>query len=146
MARKNLGGDSCLRANRSNKRYNETLEHVYQTAIANLDEKHTKRTSRRRFHIPNFLSLCFKSAADDVVDDDVDDRVRVPKSVTNHNRETAPADSEENEAVFLMKDSGIGHASHYRARGGMSRSTAIFHAMQSMKGNNVGSTVDSYTL
>ena len=143
MGRKNLGGDSYLRANRSSKGYNETLEHVYQTSLANLDDKHTKRASRRRLRVPNFLSLCLKSAADDVIDTDIS----VPESVQMSSNRDDKKDATtkdafvDNDAVFLMKDGKVGHGSHYRAQRGMS----IYQAMQSMMGRNVDGKPDAYT-
>ena len=155
MGRKNLGGDSYLRPNRSKSAYNETLAHVYQTAIANLDEKHTKRASaRRRFRTPNFLSLCLKSAVNDVVDNDSNgdphESTNVPLSPNRNDMtdttETTPDVFADNDAVFLTKDGGIGHASHYRAPSGMSTArTKMVHAMQSMMKRNVSGKHDVYT-
>ena len=55
---------SSLRSRNKDKEYNETLSHVYETAMAEMDKKKGKNGKKK---LPKFLSLCFRSAQDDVL-------------------------------------------------------------------------------
>jgi hypothetical protein len=127
MGRKYLGGKSSLRANHQNETYNVVLENVYETAIANLDGKHTRTKNRRRIRIPNFLSLCWKSAKEDVCESEsrstLQDDNPIPTTIsysTSNNADNfietkhGASVEEDQDAVFLMQDGTFGQASHYR--------------------------------
>jgi hypothetical protein len=137
MGRKNLGGRSSIRANHQNESYNEVLENVYETAIANLDGKHTTRKkNRRRIRLPNFLSLlCWKSAKDDSFDSEsrstLEGENPIPTVIscsTSNNIDdfiVTGHDSkfdEDQDAVYLMQDGTFGQASHYHCKRATRRS------------------------
>jgi hypothetical protein len=107
MGRKNLGGSSSLRANHEEREYNNTLNHVYETALGNLDDNHKKRQRRK---LPRIFSLCIKSAVDDVVQKDLE--TAAPElssgSIGYPYPPIASQSSDSAEAVFLMRGRGIG--------------------------------------
>jgi len=138
MGRKNLGGESSLRADSRNKDYNGTLEHVYETAVANLDDKHKKK--RQKCRVPNFLSLCMVSAVDDVIDTSFD-KHRDAEEVLSLSTLPLYPFGEDDDAVFLMKDVGVGQSSHNRSPRGKVRNTMI-RVVQSMKDKRRPSVYD----
>jgi hypothetical protein len=142
MGRKNLGGSSILKPNHGNDEYNDTLENVFDTAMKNLDQKHKKKRNFGRGKIPNLLSLCFKSAADDVIDTSTSHKMHAnatePYRPDANNSDlmgsSSPPMLDDEGAVFLMKDGSMGQAGDYQAqsRRGVIRSTfgRVTHAVQ----------------
>lgn len=132
-----------MRPNHKNQEYNQTLEHVYETAMANIDDTHRKRKGHRKTRVPNILSLCWKSAADDVVatsssGSHIRDELGANTGTTNASQGevtrvpvTHATVVDGDDALFLLKDDELGQASHNRTRSGLIRTTML-HATKSI--------------
>ena len=130
-----------MRPNHRNKEYNQTLEHVYETALANMDDKHSKRKNHQKMHIPNILALCWKSAADDVTDSSPGSHKRDELGSNSATTISSPGDEarmgathtvvENDDSIFLLKEGELGQGSQHRIRSGVIRTTMV-HASQSI--------------
>mmetsp|Transcript_21096 Transcript_21096/g.34924 ORF Transcript_21096/g.34924 Transcript_21096/m.34924 type:complete len:167 (+) Transcript_21096:108-608(+) len=127
MGRKHLGGSSTLKADHRNEEYNDTLESVFDTAMANLDSKHKNKRRVRRMKLPNLLSLCFKSAADDVINTsaaptDADMSTTFKETTqslspsSSSPRTSSNVNDNDEDAIFILEDGTMGQRGHYSSK------------------------------
>lgn len=99
---------SFLNANHRDKGYNETLSHVYETAVASLDKNSSKGGRKKR--VPNIFKMCFKSASKQ------EDEMRDLSAAAYSSRSGTGSlnsinvqnnDPSENEALFLNQNGEV---------------------------------------
>ena len=132
-----FGGRSNLRSRIHDKDYSETLAHVYETAVAEMDKKQSRRRSRNPFQ------LCMRNAADDVVvvamDDNGGGREELPPdefitTTTNNNMTPHQASyGQTYDATFLLKGNGPENPYAENRRRGSVRHTLIGSVRTSFK-------------
>lgn len=132
-----MGGNSSLKANHRDKGYNVTLEHVFETAKGNLakSQTSTSRTRRREilpffFQSKNSVSEETHSTVEDSKYAEHRNNYRVAYSTSNaedsyydnnsrvDNYHVAYSGRDnDSEAIFLMKDSGMGKTTNASTQG-----------------------------
>mmetsp|Transcript_26075 Transcript_26075/g.38564 ORF Transcript_26075/g.38564 Transcript_26075/m.38564 type:complete len:146 (+) Transcript_26075:162-599(+) len=113
-SRSRLGGNTSLKANHRDKGYNVTLEHVFETAKGNLSSSRTNSTRARRKDWFPFLLNSKKSVSEgtfSTVEDSMETGHASNYDVAHSGRD------DDSEAIFLMRDSGMGKTTHASTRG-----------------------------